>query len=95
MRIKIKKKKMNQKLGYSEYEEVFYDCLSMMVFNNNYIAENERFFDEVIFKLFEDYTYSPEEVSIRKQVKYFEIFVGTMLNIKPSFNMPEDTLKIS
>jgi len=83
-----------EKLGQTEYEEVLLDNISKLIINRNYILENEDFFNAVLFKLYEDYWFSIEPISIRKQAKDFEIFLGCMLKYKPTQVLPEDSLKI-
>lgn len=82
------------KLGQTEYEEVLLDNISKLVINRNYILENEEFFDAVVFKMFEDYLFSVEPISIRKQAKMFELFLGCMLKYTPTQTLPEDSLKL-
>ena len=82
---------MEQKLGQVEYEETLLYHISKLVINRNYIIENESFFDGLLFKLYEEYLFG-EEISIVKQAKTLEIFLGCMLKYKPSLILPEDSL---
>jgi hypothetical protein len=82
------------KLGQTEYEEVLLDNISKLVINRNYILENSEFFDAVVFKMFEDYLFSLEPISITKQAKTFELFLGCMLKYLPTQVLPEDSLKL-
>lgn len=90
----FKTNKMDRdKLGQTEYEEVLLDNISKLVINRNYILENSEFFDAVIFKMFEDYLFSLEQISITKQAKMLELFLGCMLKYSPAQILPEDSLK--
>ena len=82
---------MEQKLGQIEYEETLLYNISKLVINRNYILENESFFDNVLFKLYEEYLYGGE-ISILRQAKALEIFLGCMIKHKPSQELPEDSL---
>jgi len=82
------------KLGLLEYTDVLLDNVSRLIINQNYIYENSEFFDNLIFKLWENYNNSLESISIRKQAQMLEIFLGTMLKEKPSLSLPEDSIDI-
>jgi len=82
---------MEQKLGQIEYEETLLYNVSKLVINRNYILNNEDFFNNVLFKLYEEYMFGGE-VSIVKQAKSLEIFLGCMIKHKPSQELPEDSL---
>jgi len=87
---------MNEnKLGQSEYEEVLLDNISKVVVNRNYIAQNKDFWDAIVFKLFEEYYFSLEETSIRKQAKILEIFFNCLFELHPAVNKPEDIIDLS
>jgi len=87
---------MNEnKLGQSEYEEVLLDNISKVVVNRNYIAQNKYFWDAMVFKLFEEYYFSLEETSIRKQAKILEIFFNCLFEFHPAVNKPEDIIDLS
>ena len=85
-----------QKLGYLEYEEVFYDLLSRIVVNQRFIDENKSFFDHIIFKTYERYEISKtESYSVRQIVVLFELFLDAMLQNKPAVDLPEDMITVS
>jgi hypothetical protein len=85
----------NIKLGAVEYEEVLYDNISKIIINRNYIKRNQSFWDNVVFKMFEEYNFSSEEVSIRKQAKIVEIILAMMIKFKPEQELPEDIIELS
>lgn len=86
---------VNDRLGIAEYEEVLLENISKMIINQNYIDENELFFNNLIFKMWENYYNSNVEIiSIIKQARLLEIFLGTMIKSKPSLDLPEDEIKI-
>jgi hypothetical protein len=84
-----------QKLGISEYSEVFYDRLSTVVCNREYVEQNKDFYEQVIWKTFERYNNSKtESYSINQIVTIFEIILDSMLKFKPSNELPEDLINI-
>lgn len=83
-----------EKLGLVEYESVLIDNISTMVVNRNYISQNSLFWDNMVFKLFEQYYFSREEISIRKQAESIEIFLGCLFEFKPSNEKPQDVIEI-
>lgn len=83
-----------EKLGLIEYEETLIDNLSKVVINRNYISQNKTFWDTVVFKCWEEYYFSPENISIRKQAKMIEIFMDGLFKYKPSLEIPEDILDV-
>lgn len=82
----------NEKLGQSEYEETLLDHISKVVINRNYIENNIEFWNNVCFKLFEEYYYSKENVSISSQARLLEVVLSNMFRFKPSQELPEDIL---
>lgn len=84
----------NKRLGIAEYSEVLLDNLSKVVVNRNYLEQNQEFWDTIVFKLFEQYYYSLEEISIRKQAEGLEIFFNALFLFKPSTEKPEDLINI-
>jgi hypothetical protein len=82
------------KLGISEFEEVLLDCLSTIIIPRSYIEENKEFWDSIVFKLFEDYYYSPEPLSIRKQAKTLDIVFNSLFTFKPPVEKPTDILNL-
>lgn len=83
----------NDKLGLEEFSQYMLENISKLVINRNYIQENEDFFNLLLFKFWEDYEYSTiENVSLMKQLKLLEIFLGAMIIGKPDVNLPEDII---
>lgn len=83
-----------EKLGLLEFESVLVDNISKVVINRNYISQNQDFWDAIVFKLFEEYYYSPEETSIRKQAKILEIFFNGLFEHRPAVEKPEDIINV-
>ncbi len=82
------------KLGISEYEEVLYDNISKIIINRNYIKQNQQFWNNIVFKMFEEYNFSSEDVSIRKQARIVEVILAMMFKFKPAQELPEDLIEI-
>lgn len=85
---------MENKLGQVEYYEVLLDNISKVVVNRHYISRNQKFWDNMLFKLFEEYRFSLEDISIRKQAKLLEIFFGCLFEFAPETEKPEDLIDI-
>ena len=85
---------MSERLGQVEYYETLLDNISKIVINRNYIAQNQDFWDNMVFKMFEEYYFSLEEISIRKQAKLLEIFFGCLFEFTPATEKPEDIINI-
>lgn len=85
---------MEDKLGQVEYYEVLLDNISKIVINRNYISRNQQFWDSMVFKMFEEYRFSLEDISIRKQAKLLEIFFGSLFEFSPETEKPEDIIEI-
>lgn len=86
---------MEQKLGLSEFREVFYDNLD--TFNITtliHIEDNEDFYEDIIFKLYDFYQRSTKDLSIRDLVIPFQIFLFSMFTNKPSVYKEDDVVKI-
>lgn len=80
------------RLGQTEYEETLLDTISKVVINRNYIEQNQLFWDNIVFKFWEEYYFSRENISIRKQAKFLEIFMDGVFKFKPSNSLPEDEI---
>ena len=67
--------KMQDKLGLAEYKETLLDLVSEVVFEDyNYIfAENKL--DNIIYKMWESYYNSHQEISIRRDSVILESFL--------------------
>lgn len=84
---------MNDKLGLEEYSQFVLEGISKIIINRNYIEENEDFFNTLLYKFWEEYyTSIVEPITIWKQIKLMEIFLGTMLAEKPTLDLPEDSI---
>lgn len=81
------------RLGQIEYEEFLLDTISKIVINRNYIQQNIEFWNNLVFKLWEEYYFSTEEISILRQTKMLEIFFDAMFKFKPPTHLPEDIIK--
>lgn len=84
----------DRRFGAVEYEEIFLDSLSKVIVNRNYIEQNSNFWDNVIFKFWEEYYFSVKEISILSQVRFFEIMMDSVFKYRPSLELPEDIVKI-
>ena len=82
------------RLGQLEYEEVLFYNISKLVVNRSYIAQNSLFWNSVVFKMFEEYYYGIETVSIKQQAKVLEILMYNIFKYKPSLDLPEDVLQL-
>lgn len=84
-----------QKLGYLEFQEVFYDNLSTLVTNSSHIENNYAFYEQVVWKCFEKYNNSKtEHYSINQLIVIFEIVLDAMFKFEPSTTLPEDLINI-
>ena len=81
------------KLGQVEYEETLLDMVSKVVINRNYISNNQEFWDNLVFKFWEEYYFSIEPISIRKQAKMIEVFMDCIFKFQPDMELPEDIIK--
>lgn len=80
-------------LGAEEYRLHIYENISRIIVNQNYIDENFDFFERIIFKMWEQYYNSVlEPISIRKQISMLELFLATMIEMKPTQELPEDSI---
>ena len=83
----------DDKLGQDEHRLHIYENISKVIINRQYIEDNYDFFEEVIFKMFEDYDRSVlEPISVTKQIKMLELYLSVMLELKPSLELPEDCI---
>lgn len=84
---------MNDKLGLEEYSNFMTENISKLIINRNYMKDNAEFFNLLYFKLWEDYEYSNlEPISLLKQLKLLEIFLGALVTEHPSTVLPEDSV---
>lgn len=82
------------KLYYEEYASHVLENISRIIVNQNYINNNFEFFEKLLFKMWELYYYNSnlEPISITKQMRMLEMFLATMIEIKPDLDLPEDSL---
>ncbi len=84
---------MNEKLGLEEYSNFMTENISKLIINRNYMEENAEFFNLLFFKMWEDYEYSNlEPISLLKQLKLLEIFLGALVTESPTTELPEDSV---
>jgi len=82
---------MQDRLGSEEYKMHVLENISKIIINANYIEQNIEFFNNLLFKMWEDYHNSVlEPISILKQMKHLEVFLACMLEYKPDLDLPED-----
>ena len=94
-------KKINEIISINTLRNIWFwdklppsiENISKIIVNHNYIEENLDFFEKVVFKLWENYYNSVlEPISIRKQLGMFELFLATMIEMKPAQELPEDSI---
>jgi hypothetical protein len=96
---RLKKEEMynneQQRLGYTEFCDFFMDNLSHLITNQEHILQNESFYEEAQFKLFELYL-SPkfDGVSILNIISIFEVFLYAMFKYTPDTELPEDKITL-
>lgn len=84
---------MQDKLGLEEYSQFVLENISKIIINRHYIEDNQEFFNAVLFKMWEDHYKSVlEPISILKQMKHLEMFLGCMLEYTPDLELPEDSI---
>lgn len=84
-----------QKLGVTEFEEVFYANLDTFnITSSIHIEENEDFYNDILLKLYDFYQRSPLDLQIRDLVIPFQIFLHSMFTNKPSVYKEENVIKI-
>jgi hypothetical protein len=85
-----------QKLGLSEFKEVFYDNLDTLITTSQvHVRDYEDFYEEVIFRCFDVYQRENSSYEIRDIVKLFHIFLFAMFKYKPSVDRNEDEILIN
>lgn len=85
-----------QKLGITEFREVFYDNLSRIVTNSSHIEDFHDFYEHYCFKAYEQYNNSKtENYSINQIVTLFEIMLDSMFKHKPDNFLSEDKITVS
>lgn len=87
-------REMKETLGLAEFEEVLMDLISPMIVNRNYILTHQEFWNNLIFKLFENYHYSAVDIPVSHYAKIIDIFFGNIFEYNPSSVKPEDIIDI-
>lgn len=83
-----------ERVGQVEYSEILLDNISTVVIPRSYIEQNQDLWDDIVFKFFEEYYFSPEEISVRKQAKMLEVVFGKIFEYKPSVEKPADIINL-
>ena len=84
-----------QKLGLTEFTDVFYDRLSRVIVNSSYIEDNQEFFDHILWKFYDRYLNAKTEIyTINMLITTVEIFLDSLLKFKPDLELPEDTITL-
>lgn len=81
------------RLWQTEHEEVLVDNISKLIVNRNYIAQNQEFWDNTVFKLWEEYYFSSEPISIKSQARSLEVFMYNLILYKPALFLPKDVVE--
>lgn len=85
-----------QKLGFTEFQEVFFDRLSRVITNSSHIETFDSFYEHYCFKAYEQYNNSKtEEYTINQIVTLFEIMLDAMFKYKPDNFLSEDIITVS
>ncbi len=84
-----------EKLGLTEFSEVFYDNLDTVLTTSLlHLEENESFYDEVVFRMFDVYQRDNRDYSVNDLLLLFHIFLHAMFRYKPSVEKNDNELKI-
>lgn len=86
----------NDKLGYSEFREVFFNNIDTLITNQAHIEQNIDFYEEVIFKTFEVYQKNGLDYTVGDILRFFHIFLYATFKYNPDNVLPEDdTIKLN
>lgn len=85
---------MQNKLGITEFREVFFENLSTLITNEEHIIQENSFYEEVIYKCFEIYQKENITYSINEILNFFHVFLYSMFLHKPNVNKPEDKITL-
>lgn len=86
----------DQRLGLTEFSEVFMDNLSRLISNQTHIDQNFDFYEHYIFKSFELYNNSKtQQYTISQILALFEIMLDSLFKYSPSTELPIDSITIS
>lgn len=84
-----------QKLGLTEFTEVFYDNLDTILTTSLiHLEDNRDFYDEIVFRMFDVYQRENKEYSVNELVIFVHIFLHAMFKYKPSVEKNDNELKI-
>lgn len=83
------------KLGLSEFRQVFFDNLDSYVVTSFYhIDENTDFYEDVVLRLFDFYQRPENNFNVRDLLIPFQIFLHAMFKYKPSLEKNDEQIKI-
>lgn len=86
----------NNRLGLTEFREVFFDRLSRVITNSSHIEGFEDFYEHYCFKAYELYNNSKtENYSINAIITLFEVMLDAMFKYQPDTFLSEDKITIS
>ncbi len=83
---------MDNKLGLSEFREVFYDNMGTLITNEAHILQNEMFYEDIIFKCFELYQKNSSVYLISDFTKITNIILKSLFFNQPTTILPEDEI---
>ncbi len=84
---------MNQRLGLIEFSEVFRGQLDTFFLTTEvHLEQNELFYSDAIFKIFDVYQRSEVEYSVSDLIKVFHCFLYSMFKNKPSLDKNDDEI---
>jgi hypothetical protein len=84
------------RLGYLEFQEVFYDRLSRLITNSSHIENFEPFYEHYCFKSFEKYNNSKtEDYTINQIISLFEVMLDSLFKYQPDNFLSADSIDIS
>lgn len=66
---------MEQKLGISEFFEVFYDNISVLIANGDHIEQNQDFYDRLVLKCFRLYEKKSSNYTVSEVLDLFLNYV--------------------
>lgn len=88
-----KNKPMNERLGLIEFTEYFMSNIdSHFISSEIHLAENQNFYEDAVFKVFDVYQRSEVEYSISDLVKIFHCFLWSLFKNKPSLEKNDDEI---
>lgn len=83
------------KLGYSEFSDVFFERLSRLITNSRHIDNFRPFYEHYCFKAFEQYNSSKtDRYSLNQVITLFEIMLDSLFKYQPDNFLSEDEINI-